>query len=141
MLRKVEFRIPSNRREACSTEFLIKDPSEQEFESHMVESKLLEIDELTNGDCFGDYASILKEPIRYSVVTQIPVEAFACHISDFILLGRNFAEAFLKFSKVIPEDTDLRKALVEMQKWNMYKNEVMRSVKADQVNTRQDFNR
>ena len=53
-----------------------------------------------------------------------------------MLLGRNFAEAFLKFSKVVPLDTDLRKALVEMQKWTLYKSEVMRSVKADQVNTR-----
>lgn len=44
----------------------------------MVESKLLEVDELTNGDCFGDYASILKEPIKYSVVTVIPCEVFAC---------------------------------------------------------------
>ena len=113
---------------------MIKEPSEQEYENHQVESKLLEIDELTNGDCFGDYASILKEPIKYSVVTVIPSEVFACHITDFMILGRNFAEAFLKFSKVVPLDVDLRKALVEMQKWTLYKSEVMRSVKADQVN-------
>lgn len=100
----------------------------------MVESKLLEVDELTNGDCFGDYASILKEPIKYSVVTVIPCEVFACQISDFMVLGRNFAEAFLKFSKVMPQDIDLRKALIEMQKWKQYKSEVMRSVKANQVN-------
>ena len=76
----------------------------------------------------------MKEPIKYSVVTVIPSEVFACQISDFMILGKNFAEAFLKFSKVIPLDVDLRKALVEMQKWTMYKSEVMRSVKADQVN-------
>lgn len=69
MLRKVEFRIPQSRKDACNAEYLIKDPSEAEFDNHQVESKLLEIDELTNGDCFGDYASILKEPIKYSVVT------------------------------------------------------------------------
>lgn len=58
-----------------------------------------------------------------------------------MLLGKNFAEAFLKFSKVIPEDVDLRKALVEMQRWSTYKSEIIRSVKADQVNTRHDFDR
>ena len=118
---------------------MIQDPSETEFDDHQVESKLLEVDELTNGDCFGDYASILKEPIKYSVVTVIPCEVFACHISDFMLLGRNFAEAFLRFSKVMPLDIDLRKALIEMQKWKQYKSEVMRSVKANQTNTRHDF--
>jgi len=105
----------------------------------MVESKLLEIDELTNGDCFGDYSSILKEPIKYSVVTVIPCEVFACHISHFMLLGRNFAESFLRFSKLMPLDFDLRKALIEMQKWKQYKAEVIRSVKANQVNTRHNF--
>ena len=110
------------------------DPTETEFDEHVVESKLLEVDELTNGDSFADYSSLLKEPITYSIITIIPCEVFACHISDFMIMGRNFAESFLKFSKVLPSDVELRRALVESQKWQHYKSEVMRSVKADQVN-------
>ena len=118
---------------------MIADPTEQEFDDHVVESKLLEVDELTNGDSFADYSSLLKEPIAYSIITDLPSEVFVCHISDFMIMGRNFAESFLKFSKVLPADIELRRALVESQKWQHYKNEVMRSVKADQVNQRQNF--
>ena len=33
LLRKVEFRIPQNRSDACNADFLMQDPSEQEFEN------------------------------------------------------------------------------------------------------------
>ena len=56
-----------------------------------------------------------------------------------MVLGKNFAEAFLRFAKVMPLDVDLRKALIEMQKWKQYKSEVMRSVKANQTNEKKDF--
>ena len=110
----------------------MQEPILEDYEAHQVESKLLEIDELTSGDCFADYAAILKESIKYSVVTIIPTEVFVVQITDFIsILKEKFAEAFLKFSKVTPSDIDLRRALVEMQKWSFYKNEVVMSVKAN----------
>ena len=43
--------------------FLIEDPTLEEYDSAKVESKLLEIDELSCGDLFGEYSSILKEAI------------------------------------------------------------------------------
>lgn len=92
---------------------------------------MLEIDELTNGDCFADYAAILKEPIKYTVITDIPSEVFIVDIGEFITLGRDFAESFLKYSKMTPIDTDLRRALIEMNKWNNFKTGVTKSVKAD----------
>ena len=83
---------------------------------------------------------MLKESIKYSVVTIIPTEVFIVQITDFVtILKEKFAEAFLKFSKVTPADTDLRKALVEMQKWSFYKNEVVMSVKANHVNEKRNF--
>ena len=70
---------------------------------------------MTSGDCFGDYAAILKESIKYSVVTIIPTEVFSVQITDFMsILKEKFAEAFLKFSKPTPTDIELRKALIEM---------------------------
>ena len=56
---------------------------------------MLEVDELTNGDVFVDYAAILKEPIKFSVVAIIPAEVFIIDIGDFAHLGKSFAEAFL----------------------------------------------
>ena len=92
---------------------------------------MLEIDELTNGDSFGEYASILNEPIKYSVVTCMPCEVLTVDINDFIPLGKDFAEAIIKFSKMIPPDKELRRALVEMNRWTSYREAVTKSIKAN----------
>jgi len=139
VLRKVDFKIPTSRKEANDINFLVKDPTLMDYDSKQVESKLLEIDELTNGDCFADYAAILKEPIKYSVVTIIPSEVFRVDIGEFITLGKDFAESFLRFSKMTPDDVDLRRALIEMNRWNFFKNGITMSVKADQVNKKHNF--
>lgn len=88
-MRKVEFRIPQNNYEANNPDFLVADPTEIEYEHNLVESKLLEIDELTNGDTFGEDAYLLtpKGEIPYSVVTNIPTEVFLLDIHDFNHLG------------------------------------------------------
>ena len=52
--------MPQSHYEASSIEFLTKDPTAEEIRAQRVESKLLEIDELLNGDCFADYASIMQ---------------------------------------------------------------------------------
>ena len=92
---------------------------------------MLEVEELTNGDFFAEYAAILKEPVKFSVVTVAPSEVFVLDVGDFFQLGKGFTEAFLKFSKVIPDDVDLRKALVEMNKWTNFKQDMVKSVKAN----------
>ena len=94
----------------------------------------MEIDELTCGDFFADQSAILKEPIKYSVITAISSEVFSVDISDFMKLGREFAEAFLRFSKMTPSDQDLRRALIEMNRWNFYKESLTKSIKAQQIN-------
>ena len=139
VLRKVDFRVPQNRQDANDPDYLIRSPNKQDYESKLVESKLLEIDELTNGDFFAEYAAILKEPIKFSVVTIVPVEVFVIDIGDFFQLGKGFAEAFLKFSKVIPDDVELRKALVEMTRWTNFKQDMVKSIKATQINRNQTF--
>ena len=139
VLRKVDFRVPQNRQDENDPDYLIRSPNKQDYESKLVESKLLEIDELTNGDFFAEYAAILKEPIKFSVVTIVPVEVFVIDIGDFFQLGKGFAEAFLKFSKVIPDDVELRKALVEMTRWTNFKQDMVKSIKATQINRNQTF--
>ena len=85
---------------------------------------------------FGEYASILKEAIQYSVITAIPSEVFSLDIEDFSKLGREFAESLLRFSKVVPSDSDLRRATIEMNRWTQYKVGLTKSIKADQYNKR-----
>lgn len=69
----------------------------------------------------------------------MPSEFLVIDYNDFMKLGRDFAESFLKFSKVIPDDKELRRALVEMHRWNTYKTSMTKSIKANQVNVRQNF--
>lgn len=106
-------------------------PTKEDYEQKLVESRLLEVDEFTNGDCFAEYAAILKEPIKFSVITAIPSEVFIVDIGVFFSVGKNTAEAFLGFSKVIPDDESLRRALVETTKWTMFKQGMVKSVKAN----------
>ncbi len=64
------------------------------------------------------------------MITAITAEVFTIDIADFVKLGREFAEAFLRFAKMTPQDKDLRRALIEMSRWNFYKEGLTRSVKA-----------
>lgn len=139
LLRKVEFKVPESSQEASDIAQLIRDPTLQEYDTGKVESKLLEIDDLACGDCFGEYASILKENVQYSVVTAIPTEVYSIDLDDFALLGRDFAESILKFAKAVPSDIDLRRAFIEMNRWNEYKTGMTKSVKAEMVNTRHTY--
>ena len=134
LLKKVEFKIPQTNSEAENIKELTRDPTVQEYDRGLVESKLLEIDELSCGDCFAEYATILREAIQYSVITAIPSEIYSLDIDDFALLGKDFAESFLMFSKLVPADRDLRRAYIEMSRWNQFKVGMTQSVKAEQLN-------
>jgi len=61
----------------------------------MVESKLLEIDDLTNGDFFAEDSILFSIPIRHSVVTVIPTEVFLLDMLNFQKLEKNVVESFL----------------------------------------------
>ena len=50
----------------------------------LVESKLLEVDELHNGDFFGDDCVILKRQINHSLVTAMPTEILTLDAHDFL---------------------------------------------------------
>jgi CRP-like cAMP-binding protein len=66
----------------------VQNPSDEDYELELVESKLLEIDDLTNGDSFAEDAILLKLPIRHSVVTVIPTEIFMLDMHDFLKLDK-----------------------------------------------------
>lgn len=68
------------------------------------------------------------------MITVIPSEIYSLDIDDFAMLGREFAESFLRFSKMIPSDKDLRRANIEMNRWNYFKIGLTKSIKAEQVN-------
>jgi hypothetical protein len=113
----------------------MKEPAEEDFENDMVESKLLEIDELFNGDWFGVAACLLKHPIRHSIITTIPTEIFMLDAPDFINLGQDIMDSFFQYMKPYPDDLTLRRAYFEMSKWKAYKKKIVKSIKADRHNT------
>jgi hypothetical protein len=80
--------MPENKKQAESLEFLIDDPTEEDYELELVESKLLEIDDLSNGDVFADDSILYKFPIKHSVVTYIPSEIFMLDMHDFLKLDK-----------------------------------------------------
>jgi hypothetical protein len=56
------------------------------------------------------------------------------HVDDFSRLGKEFAEAMLRFSKAVPADRDLRRAFIEMNRWTHYKSSLTKSIKAESYN-------
>lgn len=129
-------------------EYLISDPKEEDYELGIVKSKLLEIDELGNGDTFGDDVVIFKYPIKHSVVTMIPSEIFMLDGHDFLNLDKvtlffilihkqSIRDSFIKFQKPYPDDKDLRRAFIEMNRWNQYKNDIVSNIKTDYVNKKE----
>lgn len=61
-------------------------------------------------------------------MTALPTEFFVVDVGDLLALGKSVAEAFLSFSKVIPSDTTLRRALIETTRWNAFKKDMIKDV-------------
>lgn len=70
LLRKIDFT------KSPEEEYDINAPKDQDYSEKVVESKLLEINELGAGDWFGDDSLLSGEKIQHSVVTSIPTEIF-----------------------------------------------------------------
>eukprot|EP00347_Sterkiella_histriomuscorum_P006322 403353199 len=120
-------------------DYLIQDPNDEDYELELVESKLLEIDDLSNGDVFAEDSIILKQPIKHSIITAIPSEIFMLDMHDFLKLHKSIIDSFLQFSKQYPEDKDLRRAFIEMNKWTRFKQDIVKTVHAETVNKKQNF--
>jgi CRP-like cAMP-binding protein len=124
LLKKIDFKTEGlEDMEKC-----IQDPSEEDIEKEEVETKLLEIDELGIGDCFGDYSLIKKEPIQYSVVTYIPTEIFILDQHDFNDLDDRIKNEFIEFQKEYPNDVEIRRAYYEMKKWEKFKEDLIHGI-------------
>jgi hypothetical protein len=73
VLKRVDFRLVGG----------IDDPTQEDYRLGMFESKLLEIDELSCGDCFGDYEAFHRLPMGYSVISSLPTEAYVVNVFEF----------------------------------------------------------
>lgn len=139
-MRKVDFLKSKKAVTKQSLHSLIQDPKDEHFdEEGRVESKLLEIDELVTGDCFGDQAIFKKEPMGFSVVSIIPMEMFVLDEHDFLQLDKKVIAEFRGFNKPYPSDMELRKALFEMKQWQDFKKSMVTNVRAEKKNRRWDF--
>ena len=88
-----------------------------------IDQKLLEVDELINGDNFGEMSMLEKSRVDFSAITIIPTQVYV--LEEYEILKLEFAQTIFKNlrlnAKQFPADIDLRKSLIEMNKWNAYK--------------------
>jgi hypothetical protein len=101
---------------------------------------LLEVDELHNGDFFGDDCVIVRKPIKHSLVTAMPSEILTLDAHDFMQLDKDIHEHCLLLQKSYPDDSDLRRAFIEMNRWTKFKKDVMHSIRSESINKKKDFN-
>lgn len=130
LLKKVDFKTceDGDFDEIDMSQKLVEDPTEDDYDKGYVESKLLEIDELGIGDCFGDYSLIRKQPIEHSVVTFIPTEIFILDQHDFNSLDKRIITEFEEYQKEYPSDKEIRHSYFEMKKWEKYKEELIGNI-------------
>lgn len=84
VLRKVDFRVPDHAWQHGNIQWLGMDPTEEDYSLSLVESKLLELDELHNGDFFAEECvGLLKKPIRNSMITAMPSEIITIDMHDW----------------------------------------------------------
>jgi CRP-like cAMP-binding protein len=139
VLRKVDFRVPLLPQQHTQIDWLSADPTPQEYAKGLVESKLLELDEMHNGDFFGDACLVLKEPIKHSLITAMPTEMLTLDIHDFLALPKELHENSLLMQKAYPDDSDLRRAFIEMNRWTKFKQDMLHSIRSDSINKRRTF--
>lgn len=120
-------------------EWLSDDPTPLEYAKGLVESKLLELDEMQNGDFFGDSCLIMKEPIKHSLITAMPTEILTLDMHDFMGLTKEVHEHSLLLGKAYPDDLDLRKAFIEMNRWTKFKQDMLHSIRSESTNKKQSF--
>ena len=87
ILRKVDFRIPDQAWQQSDIKWLSTSPTPDDYRLIAVESKLLEIDELHNGDYFGEDCVVLRKPIKNSLITGMPTEILTLDSHDFLTMG------------------------------------------------------
>ena len=106
-----------------------------------IDQKLLEVDELINGDNFGEMSMIGKSRIEYSAITVIPTEIYV--LEEYEILKHEKSATIFKNlkqnAKQFPADIDLRKSLIEMNKWTAYKKGLTQSIKAEKMNRRKNM--
>jgi CRP-like cAMP-binding protein len=73
---------------------LIQDPEDMDYFTANIDQKLLEVDELINGDNFGEMSMIGKSRIEYSAMTVIPTEIFV--LEEYEILKHDKSDQIYK---------------------------------------------
>lgn len=100
-----------------------------------VQEQYFEIDELGDGEIFGDYGLLTETESQCSYVTAITSEIIS--ISSFHLkkiVPQDVLEVYVKSLKQYPEDKDLEYLYEEKRKWNEYKRKLVRNVQIEKQN-------
>ncbi|CAD8098485.1 unnamed protein product [Paramecium sonneborni] len=101
-----------------------------------------EIDELGDGEIFGDFALLNEEESECSYITSIPSEIIS--ISSFnlkMIVPQDRLEAYQKQIKQYPEDDDLKLLYEEKRNWNQYKRKLIKNIYVDKQNKKGFDNR
>ena len=102
-LKKVDFKLSGG----------IDDPAAEDYRLGMFESKLLDIDELGQGDCFGDYDVFHEQKMSYSVITTLPSEAYVVSLFEFKKIDEAIYNELKRFAKPYSNDKELRRGFLE----------------------------
>lgn len=64
----------------------------------------------------------------------MPTSVYIIQDQDIMKFGTLIKQNLLNMSKVFPSDIDLRRSLIEMNKWNAYKKGLTKSVRSEKHN-------
>jgi len=89
-----------------------------------------------SGDSFCDYALLNKQAMHHSIVCSIPCELIALPVYDLNDLDETTIREYKTILKPYPEDSELRKMYLDLNKWNAWKKKLCQNINIEKINKR-----
>lgn len=116
-----------------------REPTKEDIEKGLFKSMLIEIDEISTGDSFCDSSILNKEPMHHTIVCSMPCELIALPYYDLKDMDEHLLEQYQAICKTYPDDTELRKTYLDVNRWNSWKKNLYDNIQIDKVNKRRGF--
>ena len=95
----------------------------------------MEIDELGDGDIFGDYSLLYECDSECSYITSIPTEVLAISAYDFkSILDEDTMEIYKRSLKMYPSEEEIDEIYNENEEWRKYKSKLVKNIVIDKQN-------
>ncbi|CAG9319374.1 unnamed protein product [Blepharisma stoltei] len=104
-------------------------PNDADYQEQNIETKLVEIQNLSKGDSIADYEVLRNLPCSCTAIATMPTKVYKVSMQDLKLLDSTDFQNLVNFTESLPDDNEIRKIYIHTEKWNSYKHSYVNSIK------------